>query len=246
MFSRSAVQRLALSRAPQRQNSTRTVGRDGSSAVLYGPRMRRRQNEMLATTPAARTTPRAAPHRRNRDDPRRSTLPSASTRPPTTARAPHVEPMPEPMVLNHAPARAAARTHAVAAMTTPTCCKRSRWSQQPDALVLRRCRDHDRNREARPAAATCPTRSKEPDAATPNEKPQLARMKNDPKSFGLCPYNARVSAAAAHHRTGRRRLQTLVRRLVTTPGRRRERHATAQRPEWNATGTRRADSRGDS
>jgi hypothetical protein len=153
--------------------------------------MRLRKNEMLANTPAARTTPRAAPHRHNRDDSRTLTLAQRLDATPTTARAPHVEPRQEPTVLNHAPARAAARTDADAAMTTPTCRKRSRWSQQPDALVLRRCRDHDRNLEARPAAATYPTRSKEPDAATPNETPQPARMKNDPESFVLRPYNVR-------------------------------------------------------
>ena len=36
------------------------------------------------------------------------------------------------------------------------------------------CRDRDRNGGARPAAATCPTRTKQPDAATPDELPQPA------------------------------------------------------------------------
>jgi len=41
-----------------------------------------------------------------------------------------------------------------------------------------RCRDGDQEGETRPSAATCQTLSKEPDAATPNEKSQSARMKH--------------------------------------------------------------------
>jgi len=39
------------------------------------------------------------------------------------------------------------------------------------------------------AAASCPTPAKEPGATRLYERPQPAPMKNDPKSFLLCPYN---------------------------------------------------------
>ena len=76
-----------------------------------------------------------------------------------------------------------------AARNTPTCRSRPRWSKQPNALVLRRCRDHDRSLEARPAVTTCPTRSTQPGTAIRGEMPQPARMKNDPESVFLRPYN---------------------------------------------------------
>jgi hypothetical protein len=51
----------------------------------------------------------------------------------------------------------------------------------------------ERARAPRPASC-----SKQPDAATPDEKPQPTRMKNDPKSFVLCPYNVwRITCKAA-------------------------------------------------
>ena len=137
---RLSVQRLALSRAPQRQNSTRTVGRDGSSAVLYGPRMRCRQNEMLATTPAARTTPRAAPHRRNRDDPRTLTLaqrldasPRDGPRPARRTEAGTDGAQPRTRARRRSNARRCRDDDADMS-------QRPQWSPQPDALVLRRCR----------------------------------------------------------------------------------------------------------
>lgn len=68
-----------------------------------------------------------------------------------------------------------------------------------------RCRDRDLNLGARPAAATRPTRAKQPDAAICDEMPHLARMENDPKSFLLCPYN--VSTEPRRTLRPRRRLQ---------------------------------------
>ena len=73
-----------------------------------------------------------------------------------------------------------------------------------------RCCDGDRHGGTRPGAATCPTLAKQPDAASRHEMPQPTRMKNDPKSFSLRPYNDQASAAAAHDCTGRRRLQAVL------------------------------------
>ena len=77
-------------------------------------------------------------------------------------------------------------------------------------LFFARCRDGARHGGARPGAASRPTLSKQPDAPAADEKPQPARIRSDPKSFVLCPYNGRGSAAAPHDRAGRRRLQPLV------------------------------------
>jgi hypothetical protein len=52
-----------------------------------------------------------------------------------------------------------------------------------------RCRDRDRNAGARPMATSHVRVTKQHDAAVNTEKTQTARMKNDPKSFFLCPYN---------------------------------------------------------
>jgi hypothetical protein len=54
------------------------------------------------------------------------------------------------------------------------------------SFVFARCRDQDRKGGLRSGAATRPTPSKQPDAATPDEKSQPARMRNDPKfSFSV-------------------------------------------------------------
>jgi hypothetical protein len=66
--------------------------------------------------------------------------------------------------------------------------------------------------ERHPARRAAPTRSKQPGTATPDDTPQPARIRNDPMSFVLCPYNDRASAAALHNPTKRRRLQAPVRR----------------------------------
>jgi len=50
--------------------------------------------------------------------------------------------------------------------------------------------------------------------ATPDEIPQPTRLKSDPMSFVLCPYNAQASAAAAKDRTSRRRLQAVLDRAL--------------------------------
>jgi hypothetical protein len=103
--------------------------------------------------------------------------------------AANIGPMQEPTVFNNARARAAARE------SPSVRTGRRRDPKDPDGRSSRmlsffvRCRARDQNGGARPAAATCPTRAKQPDAASRDEMPQAARMKNDPKFFLLCPYN---------------------------------------------------------
>jgi hypothetical protein len=58
-------------------------------------------------------------------------------------------------------------------------------------VLFPRCRDRDRNADLGSVVAGCPRQMKQPGAAKRDERPQLTRMKNDPKSFVLCPYNAR-------------------------------------------------------
>ena len=77
-------------------------------------------------------------------------------------------------------------------------------------LFVFRCHDRAQNAGARAAATSHESVTKQHDAAMNTEKPQIARMKNDPKSLMLCPYNARVSAATAHLHASRRQLQTPV------------------------------------
>ena len=52
-----------------------------------------------------------------------------------------------------------------------------------------RCHDRDQNAGARPTATSHERVTKQHDAAVRTENPQTARMKNDLKSFLLCPYN---------------------------------------------------------
>ena len=106
---RQPYQRLALSRAPQRQNSTRLSGATAPARCYTAPRMRSRQTAMLATTPAVRTTPKAAPHLRNRDDPRTLTVAQRLDATTGDGLASSAGSMREPTVFNNARARAAAR-----------------------------------------------------------------------------------------------------------------------------------------
>jgi hypothetical protein len=73
------------------------------------------------------------------------------------------------------------------------------------------CRNRDRNAEVGPVAATCPTLAKQPGTATVMKCLNLPRMKKDPESFFLCPYNACGSPAVVHETRGRL-VQPLVRR----------------------------------
>ena len=57
------------------------------------------------------------------------------------------------------------------------------------------------------AAASCPSPAKKPGVATHDERPQVARMKNDLMSFVLCPYNVanepRAALPGSHKTVGR-------------------------------------------
>ena len=57
-------------------------------------------------------------------------------------------------------------------------------------LFFAGCRNRDRNAEVGPVAATCPTLAKQPGTPTVTKCLNLPRMKKDPESSFLCPYNA--------------------------------------------------------
>ena len=81
------------------------------------------------------------------------------------------------------------------------------------------CRNRDRNAEARTAAATYPTCAKQPDAAKPDGMAQPTRMKNDLKSFVLCPYNGSGSPAAPRARSARGERRRATRQVRDEPSR---------------------------
>jgi hypothetical protein len=83
----------------------------------------------------------------------------------------------------------------------------ARSGQMP--LFFARCCDGDNKSGVRPGAAICPALSKQPDTAPMTKGPQNARMRNDPKSFVLCPYNVRHQPRRSRCRR-RRRLHAVL------------------------------------
>jgi hypothetical protein len=74
-----------------------------------------------------------------------------------------------------------------------------------------RSHDRDQNAEARHEPTSHENVTKQHDAAVSPEKSRITRMKNDPKSFVLCPYNVRLQP---------RRPLTIVSKSVAAIGRR--------------------------
>lgn len=151
--------------------------------MLYGPAnepspsRNAREDDGVSNNPQGGATS-TEPH-----DPRMLTVGTAFDAATGDGPATSVGPMPEPTVFTNAQARAAAREHPFVRIG------RQRDPNDPDGRSSRmrsffaRCRAGDQNGGARPAAATCPTGAKQPDAAIRDETPQAARTKKRSEVF---------------------------------------------------------------